>query len=134
MLYRHEMREQTSDRHRNSGSPSWFAPSDWHSWYLAASGLFTMFHAGYVREEEFYNPENEGIYSTFLAMRHNAGPFVILSAGLAVIKVEVTGMTGDRLMEAGQCAEGIEGIHRCIAGRFRHPERAGGRWTIYGDC
>ena len=31
-------------------------------------------------------------------------------------------MTGDRPMEVGQCAEGIEGIHRCIAGRFRRPE------------
>ena len=72
--------------------------------------------------EEFYNPENEGIYSTFLAMGHNAGPFVVLSAGLAVIKVDVTGMTGDRLMEVGQWAEGIEGINRCIAGRFRRPE------------
>ena len=51
--------------------------------------------------EEFYNPENEGIYSTFLAMGHNAGPFVVLSAGLAVIKVEVTGMTGDSVLGCG---------------------------------
>ena len=51
--------------------------------------------------EEFYNPENEGIYSTFLAMGHIAAPFVVLSAGLAVIKVEVTGMTGDSVLGCG---------------------------------
>ena len=89
---------------------------------MGVFALFTVFSAGYVGWEEFHNPENEGSYATFLAMGHAASPFVILSAGLAVIKVEVTAMTGDRPMEVGQCAEGIEGIHRCIAGRFRRPE------------
>ena len=64
---------------------------------MGVFALFTVFSAGYIGWEEFHNPENEGFYETFLAMGHAASPFVILSAGFAVITVEVIAMIGDRL-------------------------------------
>ena len=83
-------------------------PSSWHGWYLGVFALFTVFSAGYIGWEEFHNPENEGFYETFLAMGHAASPFVILSAGFAVITVEVIAMIGDRLFRRRYLKEGFQ--------------------------
>ena len=85
----------------------WSVPSSWHGWYLGVFALFTVFSAGYICWEEFHNPENEGFYETFLAMGHAASPFVILSAGFAVITVEVIAMIGDRLFQAAVLERGV---------------------------
>ena len=86
----------------------WSVPSSWHGWYLGVFALFTVFSAGYIGWEEFHNPENEGFYETFLAMGHAASPFVILSAGFAVITVEVIAMIGDRLFRRRYLKEGFQ--------------------------
>ena len=86
----------------------WSVPSSWHGWYLGVFALFTVFSAGYICWEEFHNPENEGFYETFLAMGHAASPFVILSAGFAVITVEVIAMIGDRLFRRRYLKEGFQ--------------------------
>ena len=86
----------------------WSVPSSWHGWYLGVFALFTVFSAGYIGWEELHNPENEGFYETFLAMGHAASPFVILSAGFAVITVEVFAMIGDRLFRRRYLKEGFQ--------------------------
>ena len=35
----------------------------------------------------------------------------------------------DDVAEVARWAEGIKRVHECIAGRFRRPDPAGGRWS-----
>ena len=106
----------------------WSVPSSWHGWYLGVFALFTVFSAGYIGWEEFHNPENEGFYETFLAMGHAASPFVILSAGFAVITVEVIAMIGDRLFRRRYLEGGFSrGGRRSGSGGWSGTDAAGRR-------